>query len=88
MATFVGGNRRQGMYRGRRLVVFSIASMQIVAQIYYYRLRTDQFDTQAAPQNDDEDAEPVSPKARECNARAQFVEVCGMIYSNASSSLL
>jgi hypothetical protein len=33
VATFVGGNRRQGMYRGRRLVVYSISSMQIVAQI-------------------------------------------------------
>ena len=33
VATFVGGDRGQGMYRARRFFSFSLSSMQIVAQI-------------------------------------------------------
>lgn len=49
-----------------------MAAHQIVGQIYMYRLRTESYDTMA-PQSMDDDAEVVSPKQRETQARLKFV---------------
>jgi len=64
-----------------------MAASQIVDQIYKYRLRTDKYDTQAAPPPDKDGNIPeISPKMRETNARQMFVETVGQIYSGAIST--
>ena len=64
-----------------------MAAMQIVDQIYKYRLRTDKYDTQAAPPPLPDGTIPeISVKQRETDARRVFVETCSEIYSNAIST--
>merc|ERR1719421_1158271 len=61
-----------------------MASCQIVDQIYKYRLRTDKYDTQAAPPPLPDGTIPdISPKQRETAARQEFVDTCSRIYSGA-----
>jgi len=61
-----------------------MAAMQIVDQIYKYRLRTEKYDTAKAPPPLPDGTIPDIPvKIRETNARANFVKTCSDIYSKA-----
>jgi len=61
-----------------------MASHQIVCQIYYFRLRTANYDVLAPPA--DPEAPPIPMKTRHRLARMDFVKTTGEIYDTAISS--
>ena len=61
-----------------------MAAHQIVDQIYKYRLRTDRYDTSKLTEKDIKQG--IDKKQKEINARGDFVNMVGEIYSKAIST--